>query len=149
MDPPTSSLSSHSKDNIYHHKTIPQHEIGQQQYKPSTPKTTNTSESHPSHSPSMAKSSIGKNSPRQPSNIRTECVNSRPKSPPIHRSRNAAKIIKGEIHNVLTVMRSDPRYYSTGEGNGMDEQRGRTNNQAGKRIQKSRFEYEERQQSVG
>ena len=44
--------------------------------------------------------------------------------------RNVAKIIKGEIHNVLTVMRSDPRYYSTGDDS-----------------TKSRFEYEERQQS--
>jgi len=45
--------------------------------------------------------------------------------------RNVAKIIKGEIHNVLTVMRSDPRYYSTGDDS-----------------TKSRFEYEERQQST-
>ena len=45
--------------------------------------------------------------------------------------RNVAKIIKGEIHNVLTVMRSDPRYYSTGDDNS---------------TTKSRFEYEERQQ---
>jgi len=41
--------------------------------------------------------------------------------------RNVAKIIKGEIHNVLSVMRADPRYYSTGS-------KGRC-----------RFDYEERQ----
>eukprot|EP00970_Alexandrium_tamarense_P010757 scaffold2221_cov201-Alexandrium_tamarense.AAC.1 len=53
---------------------------------------------------------------------------------PLHQSRNAAKIIKGEIHNVLTVMRADPRYYYT---------------TTGKVEGSSRFEYEERQQSVG
>ena len=50
-------------------------------------------------------------------------------------TRNAAKIIKGEIHNVLTVMRSDPRYYSTG-----DHPRQKRHNRSGG----SRFEYEER-----
>ena len=33
-----------------------------------------------------------------------------------HHSRNSAKIIKGEIHNVLTVMRADPRYYYSNTG---------------------------------
>jgi hypothetical protein len=53
---------------------------------------------------------------------------------PLHKYRNVAKIIKGEIHNVLTVMRSDPRYYTAG-GDGGDI--------------RSRFEYEERQHVAG
>lgn len=57
---------------------------------------------------------------------------------PLHRSRNVAKIIKGEIHNVLTVMRSDPRYYTTGGEGGTKAVNGR-----------SRFEYEERQHVNG
>ena len=51
-----------------------------------------------------------------------------------HHSRNSAKIIKGEIHNVLTVMRADPRYYYSNTGSS------RTS------TSQSRFEYEERQQ---
>ena len=53
-------------------------------------------------------------------------------------TRNAAKIIKGEIHNVLTVMRSDPRYYSTG----VDDRAKRTRRHRGSNG--SRFEHEER-----
>ncbi|KAL7464949.1 hypothetical protein ACHAXS_005280 [Conticribra weissflogii] len=56
-----------------------------------------------------------------------------------HNSRNSAKIIKGEIHNVLTVMRSDPRYYATSSEDDVS---------SGKRVQ-SRFQFEERQQFVG
>ncbi|KAL7540223.1 hypothetical protein ACHAXR_009956 [Thalassiosira sp. AJA248-18] len=125
MDPPTSS-SSHSKDILHYPKAKPQNEKAQQQQNPTTPKTTNTTESYPSRS-----------------EFTTQPQTAQP--PPLHRSRNAAKIIKGEIHNVLTVMRSDPRYYSTGDGGGAGG--GGTGQAAGKkkRIQ-SRFEYEERQQ---
>ncbi len=49
-------------------------------------------------------------------------------------SRNSAKIIKGEIHNVLTVMRADPRYYYSNIGGSSTS------------TSRSRFEYEERQQ---
>ena len=45
-----------------------------------------------------------------------------------HKKRNAAKIVKGEIHNVCLTMRSDPRYYySNNHDDGV----------------KSRFEYED------
>eukprot|EP00584_Thalassiosira_punctigera_P025759 CAMPEP_0172560212 /NCGR_PEP_ID=MMETSP1067-20121228/87578_1 /TAXON_ID=265564 ORGANISM="Thalassiosira punctigera, Strain Tpunct2005C2" /NCGR_SAMPLE_ID=MMETSP1067 /ASSEMBLY_ACC=CAM_ASM_000444 /LENGTH=117 /DNA_ID=CAMNT_0013349959 /DNA_START=15 /DNA_END=365 /DNA_ORIENTATION=- len=114
MDPPSSPSFSHPKDNP---NQLQNNERAQHQEKPRTPKTANTNESHPSHSP-PAKNVVA-SGPRQlyDDAIPTEFT-PRPPSPPLHRSRNAAKIIKGEIHNVLSVMRSDPRYYSTGGGGG-------------------------------
>ena len=137
----------------------------EEEQKPSTPTTKNTNDSsspyqyQSSHySPSIAtiatvkSSNNSMNNPgyntttmhQQSSNSRvvnvqqqqqsSSCTNP-PPPPPIHRSRNAAKIIKGEIHNVLTVMRSDSRYYST-NGASIDNNKKKTHN---------RFEYEERQ----
>ncbi|KAL9187625.1 hypothetical protein ACHAXT_006003 [Thalassiosira profunda] len=127
MDPPTSSSSQ--LKGIVHERQV---------HSPSTPKTTHASASHPSTASPRGGGTAGNTSPRLAMPlipVEYAPPSSRPQSAaPLHRSRNAAKIIKGEIHNVLTVMRSDPRYYSTGEGKG-------------KRAQ-SRFEYEERQQST-
>jgi len=90
-----------------------------------------------------------------------------------HRWRNASKIIKGEIHNVLTIMRSDPRYYSTSSssfhhghgggsasgtsGGGSSSSRGGggstgSSNNVTKQLLRggiqSRFEYEERRHAT-
>lgn len=97
---------------------------------PATPKTTTGSsgETTPStlHQPSNSAADVGADktsgvtelfnmdSPMKAYQILTQT--------PIRKSgqirhqsqRNVAKIIKGEIHNVLSVMRADPRYYSTG-----------------------------------
>ena len=91
MDPPTSSSLSVSKD-------------GGGMKHPSTPKTAN--ESHPLSSKNIS-SPTGQLFPQPPilraaqqqasATITTSCIHN-------NRSRNAAKIIKGEIHNVLTVM---------------------------------------------
>ena len=97
MDPPPSS----SFGIKFHHDNGPVAST------PRTPKSKNAN-SYPTYS-----------SPLPP----FFCGNS-PTIPLHNRSRNVAKIIKGQIHNVLTVMRSDPRYYTSG----------------------SRFEYEERHQ---
>ncbi|KAL7550670.1 hypothetical protein ACHAWF_013916 [Thalassiosira exigua] len=122
MDPPTSSSTTNSKP--HNEKVVPQ------EHHPGTPKATNVGEPNPFQSPTalsggkMYNAAAGFSTPMPPSSLR--------------RSRNAAKIIKGEIHNVLTVMRSDPRYYSTGRTEGSGE----------KRRSRSRFDYEERQQAA-
>ena len=90
MDPPTSSSLSVSKDH------------GGMKH-PSTPKTAN--EYHPLSSTSknispqlFPQPPILRATQQQASaTITTSCIHN-------NRSRNAAKIIKGEIHNVLTVM---------------------------------------------
>ena len=78
--------------------------------------------------------------PQKYCSMRNSPIFQRSSTVPLHRCRNVAKIIKGEIHNVLTVMRSDPRYYTTGSDGGENDVaiNGR-----------SRFEFEERQHNVG
>ena len=59
-----------------------------------------------------------------------------------YKSRNATKIIKGEIHNVCLTMRSDPRYYiniSTASNNNSSSDGGYT----AAMMRRSRFEYED------
>ena len=118
MDPPTNSSSSGIQ--CYHDA-------------PSTPTTKNAyrqTDSSPRSKLSPKNSNLATRTSPRP--LRSSTL-------PIHRSRNIAKIIKGEIHNVLTVMRSDPRYYTTGgDGDTTDIARG-----------SSRFEYEERHEVVG
>lgn len=117
MDPPTSSSSSGIK--CFHDA-------------PSTPTTKNASRQTSSPRSKLSPKNTCLATIKSPRPLRSSTL-------PIHRSRNIAKIIKGEIHNVLTVMRSDPRYYTTGgDGGKTDATRG-----------SSRFEYEERHEVVG
>ena len=119
MDPPTSSSVSsgikfHSHDG------------------PVTPKSKNTNYP-PQSSPRPPFSA--EHSPQKYYATRSSHASPRSSATTLNRSRNVAKIIKGEIHNVLTVMRSDPRYYTTGSD--------------GNIAARSRFEYEERQHVSG
>ena len=116
MDPPTSSSAS----------------SGIKFDGPVTPKSKNTNYI-PRSSPRPPFST--ENSPHKYYATKNSPISQRSSAIPLHRSRNVAKIIKGEIHNVLTVMRSDPRYYTTGSD--------------GNIAARSRFEYEERQYVTG
>eukprot|EP00986_Skeletonema_menzelii_P019118 scaffold27064_cov167-Skeletonema_menzelii.AAC.20 len=60
------------------------------------------------------------------------------------KSRNATKIIKGEIHNVCLTMRSDPRYYNNNNNCSSGTLRGDTATTTAMVMrQTSRFEYED------
>lgn len=56
-----------------------------------------------------------------------------------YKSRNATKIIKGEIHNVCLTMRSDPRYYISSSNNSSSD----GGDTAAAMMRRSRFEYED------
>ncbi|KAK1737469.1 guanine nucleotide exchange factor [Skeletonema marinoi] len=60
-----------------------------------------------------------------------------------YKSRNAAKIIKGEIHNLCLTMRSDPRYYTNSSSTSTSYNKANNGSDAAVMMRRSRFEYED------
>ena len=123
MDPPTTSSSfssqPHRNDDTTTKKNMKNNDDDHTMATLTTATTTTSHHLHRSPPQLLSKQLISK-SKSKPNNRRTShhhpnndaATAANNNNTHHYKSRNAAKIIKGEIHNVCLTMRSDPRYYN-------------------------------------
>lgn len=148
MDPPTTSSHRNDKKNIaVHHGNDDDHTTATSTFTLTTATTKSHNARHEAQKLSppklSSKHTLSTNNTTKANNIRrTHHRNTAANTNSHHhcnKSRNAAKIIKGEIHNVCLTMRSDPRYYN----NSSNKSSFNADGDSALMMRGSRFEYED------
>ena len=147
MDPPTTS-SSYSSQAHRNEKSVIGHQHNDDHTTETltiaTTKSPRRSNDHasPKRSPQLSKlmSKNNNNASNKPNRMITHQHTNNNHH---YKSRNAAKIIKGEIHNVCLTSRSDPRYYTNSSSTSTSYNKANDGSDASVMMRRSRFEYED------